>query len=764
MNYPRRTEEHKFEDISKSQLSEALQNFGWTTQEIHPDYGEDLYVAPFENGNPTGNEFKIQAKGTDDLNIYRLKTENNVFSYPISLANLKQWHRYPVPVIVILWDIKSRIGHWLYIQPFINQKLHKDPDWLKNISKAEKPKRYIYIPEFQFIKYDNIELLAQAINKVWSKKRKAESHFNILYDAYPESQANSGTDLPSHISLQLRINELKALSVSQPDNLDNWLELASIFYKTHHYKEGLRVIQNAWKINPEHNKTRWIKACIQAEYFTKQEKTKKSMIDEAIKLFQSVENVLLLIKYYCIGNCYSALNENQTALEYYNKALDSDNPKSDNELTASIWTNRGNSLNKLGNTKEAIISCKKAIGLNPSNWNAYSSLAHIEAKLNNHKNACYYFEKLFDLNPELKADGDNHLYCYSRSLCESKRYREALEAIDLLLIVDPTDDDAISLKVYIISQLLRLDDSYINEALVFLKRCLLDNPEDMPVRNELLTIYHKLGQSQEVKILLEETVAFNNAPPNLLYNYAMLLKEGSQFDEAILLLERAFKIDQNHAIIHNLAILYQHQKRYTEAIEKYRFAIDDEYISLPLLSAISDCFYLMKDYTSDIVLLAKIILMGANGIRFKQKLCLSLEKEKIDYGDFCIFLDSLSSKDVSLDELSIRNEFILFSKNINSYIEDYYNSSELDCIGNSDDLNHSQYTSDWSQLRDQKLQEMGYNPSLDIVVDEEKHPGFDASDEEWADWLIRTTDFDRLEAESQAGLSAIYKLEKQKNI
>jgi tetratricopeptide (TPR) repeat protein len=286
MNYPRRTEEHKFEDISKSQLSEALQNFGWTTQEIHPDYGEDLYVAPFENGNPTGNEFKIQAKGTDDLNIYRLKTENNVFSYPISLANLKQWHRYPVPVIVILWDIKSRIGHWLYIQPFINQKLHKDPDWLKNISKAEKPKRYIYIPEFQFIKYDNIELLAQAINKVWSKKRKAESHFNILYDAYPESQANSGTDLPSHISLQLRINELKALSVSQPDNLDNWLELASIFYKTHHYKEGLRVIQNAWKINPEHNKTRWIKACIQAEYFTKQEKTKKSMIDEAIKLFQ----------------------------------------------------------------------------------------------------------------------------------------------------------------------------------------------------------------------------------------------------------------------------------------------------------------------------------------------------------------------------------------------------------------------------------------------------------------------------------------------
>jgi len=74
MKTERRVWQHIFEDRSESQLSDAFESVGWVVQRLRRDYGEDLYARPFKHGSPTGQDFFIQLKGTDNVEQYRLRT------------------------------------------------------------------------------------------------------------------------------------------------------------------------------------------------------------------------------------------------------------------------------------------------------------------------------------------------------------------------------------------------------------------------------------------------------------------------------------------------------------------------------------------------------------------------------------------------------------------------------------------------------------------------------------------------------------------
>lgn len=139
-DYVRQTNEHLIEQKSINQIQKMFLNYGWLIQKIEPDYGEDLHIRPFENGKSKGEDFLAQIKGTQDIEQYKLKSRNQ-YSYSISLANLKQWQDYFIPVIVILWDISHEFGYWLYVQPFINTMLKRNDQWLENTNKSKDPKR-----------------------------------------------------------------------------------------------------------------------------------------------------------------------------------------------------------------------------------------------------------------------------------------------------------------------------------------------------------------------------------------------------------------------------------------------------------------------------------------------------------------------------------------------------------------------------------------------------------------------------------------------
>ena len=63
----------------------------------------------------------------------------------------------------------------------------------------------------------------------------------------------------------------------------------------------------------------------------------------------------------------------------------------------------------------------------------------------------------------------------------------------------------------------------------------------------------------------------------------------------------------------------------------------------------------------------------------------------------------------------------------------------------------------FTAIYEEKLRAMGYDP--EAMAQEGPHPSFDASDEEWGEWVRRTTDGERIDAEISAGLDAIRELE-----
>ena len=106
---------------------------------------------------------------------------------------------------------------------------------------------------------------------------------------------------------------------------------------------------------------------------------------------------------------------------------------------------------------------------------------------------------------------------------------EAYSRVNQLLNLQPEHENGQLLKVHILSQLWRDNPLYISSAVTFFKDRVLNNPEDMFVRGELYLIYNSEGYKDDARHILEDTVNRNNAPPQALYHYAMLLKEEQKF-------------------------------------------------------------------------------------------------------------------------------------------------------------------------------------------------------------------------------------------
>ena len=102
MAQQRKTWQHDFEEISEAQFTLFIKEvLRWTVDRFGRDYGEDLFLRIFVDGNPTGHDFYVQLKGTDNIQQYMLKNSPS-FSYSVDLACLNQWQVYQWPVVFVL--------------------------------------------------------------------------------------------------------------------------------------------------------------------------------------------------------------------------------------------------------------------------------------------------------------------------------------------------------------------------------------------------------------------------------------------------------------------------------------------------------------------------------------------------------------------------------------------------------------------------------------------------------------------------------------
>ena len=97
----------------------------WINRDIILDYGIDKSVEIVENGKVTGKEFLAQIKGTEAINI-----ADDCVNYPIEVNNLKYYLQRDAPVVIVVVDVNTEKGYWLFIQQYIYEVLDEsNPNW-----------------------------------------------------------------------------------------------------------------------------------------------------------------------------------------------------------------------------------------------------------------------------------------------------------------------------------------------------------------------------------------------------------------------------------------------------------------------------------------------------------------------------------------------------------------------------------------------------------------------------------------------------------
>jgi tetratricopeptide (TPR) repeat protein len=382
---PAKNRQHEINEDSEYQFEGVIKSLRWNAHPPKRDYGLDYWIEVFSQGDPTGDHFHIQLKGTDVLNSYLLKREK-VYSYPVPIERLRTWSNNSLPVYFILWDINISKGYWVYIQGFIESRLKSDSNWLNSSNKdAEKqihisPNNVIYIGHSQDFLTDlnrrfleprdgkqTLNLLESFRGVAWTETRTQLLQLNTLKDIITTQRSE-------------RMAALELMLKVQPDNDELWLEKAHLHYDQHQYEQALQANNRSRALNPASLQATVTRASILCEYADENNYQPRRFYLEAIELYEQCRDLIESATYhYNLGNCYSSLKEYLKAIEQYDLAL-TEQPLPN--LAAQIWKNRGTCFYHRGDHVEEKRCYDQSLELDPTLWQAYFSwavtLSHLE--------------------------------------------------------------------------------------------------------------------------------------------------------------------------------------------------------------------------------------------------------------------------------------------------------------------------------------------------------------------------------------------------
>lgn len=134
----RYTPQKQQERISRGQLCERLDEFGWIATPPDEDLGEDFIVHIYLQRRATGVTFHLQLKSITNLNERR---KDDFLVYAFEVKDLKHWEAFSLPVVLMVWDIELREGRWALVDDVISDLDRRRPNW-----RDKKSKVRVYIP------------------------------------------------------------------------------------------------------------------------------------------------------------------------------------------------------------------------------------------------------------------------------------------------------------------------------------------------------------------------------------------------------------------------------------------------------------------------------------------------------------------------------------------------------------------------------------------------------------------------------------------
>lgn len=126
----RYSREQQQEDRSEGQFKALCAELGWPCDRLGRDLGEDLIVRIYDDGASTGLTFQVQLKSTTDSAALTLK-RSPALAYPLEVKDLLHWEVSASLVVLVVWDVKRRMGWWRPIPELIRELDDANKGWRK---------------------------------------------------------------------------------------------------------------------------------------------------------------------------------------------------------------------------------------------------------------------------------------------------------------------------------------------------------------------------------------------------------------------------------------------------------------------------------------------------------------------------------------------------------------------------------------------------------------------------------------------------------
>lgn len=259
------------------------------------------------------------------------------------------------------------------------------------------------------------------------------------------------------------------------------------------------------------------------------------------------------------GNVLDDLGRSEEALDSYNSALEI-NPAYD-----KAYCNRGIVLKKLERKEEALSSYDKALEINPGNDATHYNRGHILDDLGRKEEALQSYDKALEINP-----GDHAAY-YNKGniLNDLGRKKEALDSYNKALEIRPDYDKAYCNRGIILKSLGQKE-----EALASYNKALEINPGYDAAHYNKGNVLDDLGRKEEALASYSKALEINPGYGAACYNMGNVLDDLGRKEEALACYNKALEINPHHdAALNNKGLLLSNLGKKEEALACYIQAI-----------------------------------------------------------------------------------------------------------------------------------------------------------------------------------------------
>jgi tetratricopeptide (TPR) repeat protein len=259
------------------------------------------------------------------------------------------------------------------------------------------------------------------------------------------------------------------------------------------------------------------------------------------------------------GNAYSELNQLETAIKDYNKAIEL------NPNYAEAYYNRGNAHRKLNQYAKAIEDYSKAIEKNPEFAIAYDNRGVTYGILNRYEDAFKDFEKAIKLNPNYAVVYNNRGLVYAK-LNQSER---AIEDYNKATELNPNHAPAYNNRGNAYTEVNHYDKAFKDY-----EKAIELNPNFAVAYNNRGLAYAKLNQSERAIEDYNKAIELNSDYAEAYYNRGNAYVKLNQYGRAIEDYDKAIKLNLDLAdAYNNRGAAYADLNQYEQAIEDYDKAI-----------------------------------------------------------------------------------------------------------------------------------------------------------------------------------------------